>query len=87
MFERCGDVSERESIECAVHVLVFLPKSYHALERPITLVIENIERIALFACFLRLFHYTFSEPRVEEWQAAARRLRSFGLVDVFDLRL
>ena len=52
-------MSNRESVDCVVNVLVFLPKGYDALERPITLVIENIERIALFACFLfKLLHYT-----------------------------
>ena len=44
-------MSERENIERIVHVLVFLPKGYDALERPITLVIEGIERIAFFCVF------------------------------------
>jgi hypothetical protein len=57
-FERDGSVSERESIECSVQLfwiivwsLALSPNGDDTLERPITLAIESVERIALVALF------------------------------------
>ena len=52
-------MSERENIECPIQIFRILigssalvPKGDDALERPITLAIESIDRIALLALYL-----------------------------------